>query len=93
MKAKDLIRILNSVEPDAEVRFSLGKAEKQEYRNLCAEAELLQGECLQNMTSTGAEVDLFEGALFLTIILEQDYYDDLDWVKKEFDKNFKVIEE
>lgn len=93
MKAKDLIRILNSVEPDTEVRFSLGRAEKQEYRNLCAEAELLKGECLRFMTSIGAEVDLCEDDLFITIILEQDNYFDLDWVEKEFDKSFKLIEE
>lgn len=48
MTAKEVIGILSVVDPDSEVRMTLGR--DKVYREACAKAELAVGECLGDFT-------------------------------------------
>ena len=43
MKAKDLIKILQSVHPESDVFFSIGKFEEEEKRDIIAKSQLVSG--------------------------------------------------
>ena len=71
MKAKDLIKVLQSVDPESEVTMTLGRSE--EYRDACAKAELVCGECLGSLSIDKVEVHSGKGSteVLADIVLEQ----------------------
>ena len=86
MKVKELIKILQILDPDDDVCFSLGR--NQEYRTACAKAEIIEESCLYNLVIDEVVLETREGNLRSDIILEQDNYgklSDLSEVSKEFD--------
>ena len=89
MKARELFKILNVVDPESEVIVSVGK--NDEYRELCAKAELVTGECLGLLTVESVEILGAEGGseMFATLILRQNNVDDLLDTAGKFDKKFK----
>ena len=91
MKAKDLIKILNSVNPESEVSLSLGSDEAYEYRKMCAKAELLSSACLDFLIIDHVVIhDTKETyGLWADIILKQDNIIDLDDYVKDFKKKYK----
>lgn len=86
MKAKELFKILNVVDPESEVIVQVGK--NDEYRELCAKAELVTGECLGVLTVESVEILGAEGGseMFATLFLEQNNVDNLRDTAEEFDR-------
>ena len=95
MKAKDLIRMLQGLEPECIVVLSLGSDNK--YRTDCAKAELVVGECLGYLAVDRIELYLededTEPDMFARIILRQNNLGYLLDEAKEFDKTYKKIED
>ena len=91
MKAKDLIKILNSVNPESEVGLSLGSDEAYEYRKMCAKAELLSSACLDFLIIDHVVIhDTKETyGLWADIILKQDNIIDLSDFTEKFDDVYK----
>lgn len=90
MKAKDLIRILQGLEPDATVLFEVGRYE--EYRKLCAKAELAKGDCLTCFDVDKVEIFVNGGeddGELCNIILDQCCFMDLNAAAKEYDEQIE----
>jgi hypothetical protein len=92
MKVGDLIKVLQGLNPESSVTLSLGRDD--EYRTLCAKAELAYGECLGFLTVD--RIEIYPNAcgpdLYADIVLEQDNIRYLDEAAKEFDEKFKAKE-
>lgn len=89
MKAKDLIRILQGLEPDTNVIFGVGRY--PEYRQLCAKAELAAGDCLEYLVADKVEIYVEDGEdeEMCKIILAQGNYTDLASAAEEYDEQIK----
>jgi len=94
MKAKDLMKILNSVNPDSEVGLSLGADGEYEYRKACAKAELVSSECLCYLAIDKVVInDTKEDyGLWADIVLKQDNITDMESYVKDFDKLYPKYE-
>ena len=90
MKAKELIRILQGLEPDTSVVFELGRGDA-EYRKQCAKAELSTGSCMEYMEADKVDiiVDDGENGELCNIILRQANLVRLDAAVKEYDEQIK----
>lgn len=95
MKAKELIKILKSVDPESEVELGIGRYHDEEYRNLCAKAQLLHGECLDCLRidcvvihKVGVDENPFAG-----IILQQYNFSDLSSIGRNFDEKYNIKKE
>ena len=89
MKVKDLIKILNSVNPDSEIGLTLGTDGDYEYRKDCAKAELVSGQCLNFLVIDKVVIndDNKDGYdLWADIVLKQDNIIDLNDFVRDFDK-------
>lgn len=89
MKAKDLIKILNSVNPDSEISLTLGTDRDYEYRKECAKAELVSEECLNFLVIDKVVInnDGKDGDdLWADIVLKQDNIIRLNDFVRDFDK-------
>lgn len=91
MKAKNLVRILQGLAPDAQVIFSLGETEQ--YRDDCAKAQLVTGECLGFLAVQKIEIrpGNDQDDEVAEIILEQDNIIYLDKEAKDFDNKYKAL--
>ena len=91
MKAKDLIKILQGVDPESVVSLSLGR--EQEYRDLCAKAELAIGDCLNFLTIDRVEIyeDSDEPEIWAEIVLKQDNILCLEDNAEKFDEQYKKL--
>ena len=85
MKAKDLIRVLQVLDPESSVTFSLGN--DQEYRDKCAKAELVVGDCLGFLAIDNVVFHDDDG-LWCDIVLFQDNLGYLDDEAKKFDEQY-----
>lgn len=91
MKAKDLIKVLQAVNPESDVTLSLGK--NDEYRAQCAKAELADDGCLGYLSVDSAVIrDDGTGALWCDIILQQDDVCDLEAAEERFNEKYEAIE-
>ena len=99
MKAKELIRILEAVDPESEVMASIsGDAESLKS---CAKAELVTGECLGDFTIDrvciskpeydGSDEDDYP--LWADITLKQDNLIDLEECAGYFDEMYQKSDE
>ena len=83
MKVKDLIKVLQSVDPESELSLEVGY--DKEYREKCAKAELAEGECLNYFYID--QINICEGfndcrsILYATAILFQTKVNLADGVK------------
>ena len=83
MKSKDLIRILQIVDPESCVTFTLGKNE--EYREKCAKAQLADGGCLDNLVIDYVNIYTDE-EIWSDIVLKQENLIYFDESAQKFDK-------
>ena len=88
-KAKNLIRVLQALDPESGVSLSLG--DNNEYREKCAKAELFSGGCLSNLSVDSVEFHDDDGELWCDIILRQNNLCDLDDTAQRFDEKFQRI--
>lgn len=88
MKAKELIKILDAVDPDSELTLGIGRYGDNQYREQCAKAELHLGECLNYLIIDCVVVnkDDDDGTVWADIILCQNNISDLSEVADDYDK-------
>ena len=93
MKAKDLIRVLQGLDPESTITLSLGRDD--EYREKCAKAELAEGECLGFLAVDKIEVYPENGGedMWADIVLEQNNLGLLDEEAAKFDKMYSKNED
>lgn len=90
MKAKELIKVLGSVDPESEVALGIGRYGNEEYREQCAKVQLVHGECLDFLTIDCVVVHKGDGdnEPWADIILQQNNFSDLSDAAKDFDKKY-----
>ena len=93
MKAKDLIRVLQGLDPESHVTLSLGRDD--EYRKKCAKAELATGDCLGFLAVDKIEIHPDEGGkdMWADIVLEQNNLGYLEEEAEKFDKMYSKNED
>ena len=91
MKPKNLINLLSNLNPNVDITFKLGNDD--EYRQQCAKAEIIDGECLAYLDVESLSV--FPGdasgnpeCAFL-ILKEWNYESSLNKVAAEFDATYE----
>ena len=90
MKVKDLAKILEGMNPESDITFTLGKDD--EYRETCSKVQLLEGECLDYLDVV--KVQYFpennNNPSWADIVLEQYNWIDLDKKAEDFDIIYKL---
>lgn len=89
MKAKDLIRVLQALDPESGVSMSLGN--NNEYREKCAKAELVSGDCLRFLDVDTVEFHNDHDELWCDLILRQNNLCYLDDTAHRFDEKYQII--
>ena len=91
MKAKELIKILEAVNPESKVALQLGGYREEEYREVCAKAEIMSGECLDFLRIDSAIIHSNDEDTWVNLILRQFNYTEkgLHDSAEEFDKYIK----
>lgn len=87
MKIGQLVKILQTANPDDEVCLQLGEDDK--YRDQCAKVEIAEGECLGFLSLD--KVHIFQepgGATYYDLILKQD-----NWPDDTFEETIKEFDE
>lgn len=93
MKAKDLIRVLQGLDPESTISLSLGR--DGEYRDKCAKAELAVGGCLDFLDFDRIEIYPNGGGdeMYADIVLKQNNLCYLDEEAAKFDKMYSKNED
>jgi hypothetical protein len=95
MTNKELIGILQALPSDGTPCFSLGMCGNlgNEYRRLCAMAELINGDCLDFLEIDRVEIidDLDGSGIWADIHLAQNNLSDLESFEKKFDEQYKKV--
>ena len=95
MTNKELIGILQVLPPEGVPFFSLGRCGDlgNEYRSLCAKAELISGECLDYLGINEVEIiDESDGSgIWANIHLEQTNLHNLESFREKFDEQYKKV--
>jgi hypothetical protein len=86
MKVKDLIKVLQALDPETGVTLSLGRT--QEYRDTCAKAELTCGDCLGYLAVDRIEIYPDDGEMWADIVLQQNNLGYLEEEAEKFDKMY-----
>lgn len=89
MKAKDLIRVLQALDPESGVSLSLGN--NNEYREKCAKAELVSSGCLECLSVDTVVFHNDYDELWCDLILRQNNICYLDDTAQRFDEKFQRI--
>ena len=89
MKAADLIKALQVADPNTEVGFSLGDKHEDEYRDMCAKAELETMECLSILDVAVVEI-ISDEMPWANVVLRQSNILDCDLYThaSDFDKKY-----
>lgn len=95
MKAKELIKILESVDPESEVALGIGRYSDEEYREQCAKAQLLHGECLDYLGIDCVVIHKTDSneEPWADIILQQNNFSNLSDVARDFDEKYNIKKE
>lgn len=93
MKAKHLIKILKAVDPESEVDAQIGGDNDQTYRDLCAMAELTDGECLSFLKISEARIYEGDEKTCVTLTLQQWNYSNLESAAADFGETYKKKED
>lgn len=95
MTNKELIGILQALPPEGVPFLSLGGGGDlgNEYRRLCAKAELIRGECLGYLAIDSVEIidELDDSGIWANIHLEQTNLHNLKSFGKKFDEQYKKV--
>lgn len=88
MNVGDLIKALQGLNPESRFTLSLGRDD--EYRTMCAKAELTCGECLGNLAVDRIEIyiDYVDSEMYADIVLEQSNIVYLDEEADKFDEQY-----
>lgn len=93
MNASNLIKILQGLDPECVVNFSLG--DNDEYREKCAKVQLTNGECLDYLGIKDVVIGEapYDNSIWVDIHLEQWNYEDkkLDEWAEKFDEEYKKV--
>lgn len=89
MKARQLIKILEAVDPESEVSLQIGSDKDQTYRDLCAMAELTDGECLSFLKISEAKIYEDDEKTCVSLTLQQWNYSDLESAAADFGETYK----
>lgn len=89
MKVAELVKILQGMDPELSIGFSVGRDNNDEYRRKCAKAELVYGEILYNLDVDRIEVypeDKLDDSRY-EIVLKQVNFppSDFEQISKKFD--------
>lgn len=96
MKAKELIKILEAVNPDSEIGLQIGGygATGEEYRDLCAKVQVESGDCLNYLCIDHAIVHSDEETWVNLVLLQHNYNDsDLPGIARKFDEKYNQNKE
>lgn len=93
MKAKHLIKILKTVDPESDVDLQMGSDNDQTYRDLCAMAELAGGECLSYLRISEARIYEADDKTCVSLTLQQWNYRDLESAAADFSETYKRKED
>jgi len=93
MKAKHLIKILEAVDPESDVNLQIGSDNDQSYRDLCAMAELADGDCLSYLEISEARILEGEDEIQVVFTLGQYNYRNLANAAATFGKMYKRRED
>lgn len=89
MKAKELIKVLEAVNPESEVGLQIGGygGAGEEYRDMCAKVQIESGECLDYLHIDYAVIH-DAGDMWVNLVLRQSNYaeSDMSDIAKEFDE-------
>lgn len=96
MTAKELIKVLEAVNPESEVGLQIGGYGNagEEYRNMCAKVQIESGECLDDLRIDYAIIhDDDDG--WLNLVLRQNNYieSDMPDIAKKFDEKYNAKED
>lgn len=96
MKAKELIKVLEAVNPESEVAFQIGGYGDagEEYRNMCANVQIESGECLNYLRIDYAIIH-DDDDVWVNLILMQNNYNisDMADIAKKFDEKYNAKED
>lgn len=91
MKAKELIKVLEAVNPESEVGLQIGGYGDagEEYRDVCAKVQIESGECLDFLRIDYAVIHDDEDT-WVNLVLRQNNYNDCDMpdIAKKFDEKY-----
>jgi hypothetical protein len=93
MKAKHLIKILETVDPESDVDLQIGSDNDQAYRDLCAMAELTGAECLSYLGISEARIYEAGDKTCVSLTLQQWNYGDLESAAADFSETYKRKED
>ena len=90
MKAKELIKILEAVDPESEIGLQLGGYGREEYRNMCAKVQIEGGELLDFLRIDYAIIHN-DDDVWVNLVLRQDNYNEsgMSEIAKKFDEKYK----
>ena len=92
MKAKELIKVLEAADPESNVALQIGGSHADEYRAMCAKAELMIGDCLENLNIDYAVIQDLDGEVFVSLVLEQWNINGLEEIANDFDEKYKFTQ-
>ena len=92
MKAADLIKALQAVDPESEVRFCVGDRRDDDYRDMCAKVELIHGNCLEKLSVALVEIEPKDKPSAHIVLLADGFngYNFLSYVN-EFNQQFPEL--
>ena len=92
MKAADLIKALQAVDPESEVSFGIGDKRDDNYRDMCAKGELQTCECLQHLRVETVEI-VSDKTPWAHVVLRQSNISsyDLECYQRDFDKKYPEL--
>lgn len=93
MKTKHLIKILKAVDPESDVNLQIGSDNDQNYRDLCAMAELADGDCLSYLEISEAKILEDEDKTQVVLTLRQWNCRNLESAAAGFGKMYKKRED
>ena len=96
MKAKELIKVLEAVDPECEVGLQIGGYGNagEEDRDMCAKVQIESGECLDYLRIDYAIIHDDEDT-WVNLILRQNNYNDsgMPNIVKRFDAKYNIKED
>ena len=91
MKAKALIKVLETVNPESEVGLQIGGYGDvgEEYRDMCAKVQIERGECLDFLCIDYAIIH-DDDDVWVNLVLRQNNYAESDMpdIAKKFDEKY-----
>ena len=90
MKAKELIKVLETVDPESEVSLRIGGYDgAEEYRNMCAKVQIESGDCLDYLRIDFAIIRSEDGGWVELVLMQNNYnHHDMPDIARKFDEKY-----